>query len=502
MTHTSNVEWRKVLDNFRSAYQSMSPEDILIVELIANCLDAGANHLSLSTRSDDSRFTLQIDDDGKGMRSKEEFERYHDLGSLTKTRGGAIGWAGIGAKLYLDKCDQVYTETRSSTFAGASRWTFRAQDKAPHWDEVKPIGLVSSKTGTSVEVRPTGEVEPRSFSALNLQRLVLQNYNYALKPHGRAEAEINGEKVSPIDPEQNAKSIHEIDFELKTGETVTGKFFILDEAAPEGFELVSIVVHGKTIVDHYDFKQLARIKEIYRVSGYVRCDPLIQIVTTSKDSFNRKTPLWFEFNKQVGRRFASWLEKEGALSRLERDTDLDQLASELGKDLNRVFSLPEIKELGLDLFQLLNRRNATIPDGAGGLKGSKTEGVQITTGTVGGPDGGSGVPTEGEEPGIGVRLDSTGDLNVSERVRRTRGGIAIAYSKQPGRPERAWVDPGLRAIVINQANPAFQCADELAAIPYYTADCCFAVVTETIEAFEEREATVGKLFSSFLKVAQ
>lgn len=501
MTHVSNVEWRKVLENFRLAYQSMSPEEILIVELLANSIDAGARHISLSTHFAGSSLILRVDDDGRGMRSKDEFERYHDLGSLTKTKGGTIGWAGIGAKLYLDKCARVRTETRSSEFEAASVWAFAPGDKAPHWDDVRPTGMVSFKTGTSVEVEIAHDVERPLFSASSVKDWILRNYNYALPPHGKVEVTVEGQVLVPFDPNPIANSTHEFAFELKTGGQVRGKFFRLREPAPYGFELVSIVVHGKTIWNQEDFKQLARIKEIRRVAGYVECDSLIQIVTTSKDNFNRKTPLWFDFSKKVGERFTKWLEREGALSRFERDSNLDELASEVARALNKALALPEIKELGLDLFQTVGRRPTTIPDASGDRMGIEADGAQVTTGTLGCVDEGSGVLTAGEDPGRGVQTDSTGDLRTSERPRRTRGGIAIVYSDEPTRTERAWNDPGLRAVVINKANPAFGCALGLGSVAYYTVDCCIATITEMIEAQEEREEVVRRLFSSFLKVA-
>jgi hypothetical protein len=501
LSHVSNVEWRKVLENFRAAYQSMYPAEILVIEVIANSLDAGATHIALTVSSSPKELQFRVTDNGRGMRSKDEFERYHDLGSLTKSRGGTIGWAGIGAKLYLDQCEQVYTETKSASFAASSDWSFRAGDKAPQWDEVKPEGLVPYKTGTTVEVSIAKHSEWAFFGEETLKRLVLQNYNYAMKPYGAAEIKIGDTNVEPFDPKGASSTPLNFELQLKSGEKVSGCFSLSSEAVPVGFELVSIVVNGKTVGEQHDFKQLARIKNIYRVTGFVRCDSLVQIVTTSKDSFNRKTPLWFEFSKKVGARFSDWLEKCGELSKLERDTDLEALAAELGKDLNRVFARPEIRALGLDLFQALAARKVAIRNESGEQKVKETDGSQTTTGTMGGSGEGAGVPTEGDEPGKGVRTDSSGDLPAVERTRRTRGGVNIAYVSQPDRPERAWADPGLAAILINQAHPAFQCADGLSSIPYYTAECCFTVVSESIESPEERDAIMRKLFLAFLTVA-
>ena len=79
-----------------------------------------------------------------------------------------------------------------------------------------------------------------------------------------------------------------------------------------------------------------------------------------------------------------------------------------------------------------------------------------------------------------------------------RGSVRIAYAAFPDRVERTWADPGMEAIVINTAHEAFQSSDSLESIPFYTIDCCFAVVTETVEDAWKREEILKRLFAAYL----
>src|SRR5207249_3394452 len=108
--HLSQVNWHKIIDDFRSAYQLRDAWEIVLIELIANSIDAGATEVDLLVAGQVPK-VLRVIDNGKGM-THSEFGQYHNLGSLTKTRGTGIGWAGVGAKLYLDRSASIYTETR------------------------------------------------------------------------------------------------------------------------------------------------------------------------------------------------------------------------------------------------------------------------------------------------------------------------------------------------------------------------------------------------------
>ena len=94
-SNLSKVNARHLLDDLASGY-TYALEEAVLVELIANSLDAKCSnvYIDLSTQSS----TLTVRDDGQGM-DPDAFEKYHDLAESRKERGSGIGFAGLGAKL-------------------------------------------------------------------------------------------------------------------------------------------------------------------------------------------------------------------------------------------------------------------------------------------------------------------------------------------------------------------------------------------------------------------
>jgi len=120
----SRVNARRLLDDMASMY-SHSLQETVVVEAIANSLDAGCSTISFEI--DTSRSQLTILDDGRGM-TEQEFSYYHDLAESTKTRGQGIGFAGLGAKLSHKLATLVRTDTRRDDFKSGSDWYWKGDD--------------------------------------------------------------------------------------------------------------------------------------------------------------------------------------------------------------------------------------------------------------------------------------------------------------------------------------------------------------------------------------
>src|SRR2546428_7045456 len=90
------VNIHNMMDDFLKMYNE-EPHEVLILESIANALDANASTIKIVVEDD----VYTIEDDGTGMTEKGFEENYHSLAFSTKIRGEGIGFAGVGAKLYL-----------------------------------------------------------------------------------------------------------------------------------------------------------------------------------------------------------------------------------------------------------------------------------------------------------------------------------------------------------------------------------------------------------------
>ena len=146
------VDILKVIENFMDMYPYSAPET-LVIEAIANCLDANATNIAISVFLDeDQNRIFRVEDNGQGMTQKEFEDNYHALSISSKTKGQGIGFAGVGSKLYLALLasgENIVTETRSEDFQGASKITIIGNE--PKWVYVDRKTL--RHTGTIYEVK-------------------------------------------------------------------------------------------------------------------------------------------------------------------------------------------------------------------------------------------------------------------------------------------------------------------------------------------------------------
>lgn len=123
----SGVNVKRLVQNIADQYP-FKPQIAAIIELVANSLDAGASLIEIILNKEEG--LLSIKDNGWGM-DKGQFREYHDFAASTKTRGRGIGFAGQGAKLALNFCKTVLSETWSSNYRGYSEWYLKGND-APY----------------------------------------------------------------------------------------------------------------------------------------------------------------------------------------------------------------------------------------------------------------------------------------------------------------------------------------------------------------------------------
>ena len=444
----TRVNYRKLLNDLRDAY----PHDVLetlVIETFANSLDAGAKHVEIHV----DPTTYAIRDDGRGM-SEYEFREYHNIASLTKERGsGGIGFAGVGAKVYLDRARYIYTETRSRNFHGASIWRF--YDEVPRWEVVAPKGVIDKK-GTFVEIG-LNLTDVGRLTRDDIIKYLRMHYNAALLGYySLEEAKVNNSIVHAWEPKE-IENRH--DFELKIGRHKIKGFFVKSKnEIPEDFQGISIVVCGKTVVRNEWFKQFAYSSD--KISGLILADHLISIVNTSKTQITKTNMLWRRFHARVTRLFSNWLEEIGdKIVPPEVSPDTSGMIRELEKSINKVLlDSPELVELANTFFQNITRRLTAIRNERGNLLGKEVEGSQRVPGTLGGETRGWGVQTIGSGEGKGTIEDDSGEIRITRVRRRMRSGIKIGFLEKPDDPSEGWLDVASQTITINTGHPAYKIA--------------------------------------------
>lgn len=469
----SSVNWRRILKNYRDNYNYDEEWEITIIELIANAIDAEATKIDISFNKKETNATIICVDDGKGM-NYQEFIEYHNLGSLTKDKtSGTIGFAGIGAKLCIDLCERIYTETNNGKERYASEWWYKKTDIEPHYRLVEPHILPPWSKGTYVKI--INLIAP-SLNADLITRLILENYQYSIEPYGPLSIFINGSKILSHRPAVTPYFFQKIISKKKKLEStlrMKGEFFLVGDEYIKNTEKIcgryipgiNIVVCGKTIARGEFFNLLPRIKPGYHtyITGYIRCDELIEITKTSKDDFNRRTPIWWHFINSASQIFREWLKEINAWYNppIDKESPVNTLFSEIEKNLNKIISnFPELIR-NLPLFSKIKERTP-IEDISGDQIGLEVKGGQLTTGTYGGDTIGSTekVTTVGpDEELTGVVINEGGSKKVKTPQKRVRGAKIIP--RDENRKEEIWFDPSVGAFVINTLHPAFIIASRL-----------------------------------------
>lgn len=484
-------DWRKLIEDFRDQFP-YDPLTALIAETFANALDAKATKIEIHVDGN----IYRILDNGKGM-TPYDFREYHNIASLTKRRGEGIGFAGVGAKVFLDRGEYTITETKTLNFNGTTYWAFYGDSL--EWEPIATPNKIDHPTGTYVEVKLRNDEDISKLNPQFIKKALQQYYNAVLLGYYHIRSvTINGIEVKPWQVPES-KIERRKDFEFKYGGHHIKGFFIKSKhVLPEVFQGPFIAVYGKTVMQWW-FRQYPLKSETFY--GLILADHLIHILRTSKSDFERTSMLWKKFHGKMGRVFSNWLDEIGAKPKLPPPSDLDEMTRKLEKTINKVLRMPELTDLANTIFQNIMQRTVAIQSEKGKSTGIEMEGRQTTTGTLGGPSEGKGVDTIGEEEGMGIVEDESGITPIERVRRRVRGGIKIGYDDQAENSLEGWIDPGKQTIIINRGHPAWKVADGLTLQArdervrvYHTLRTVFAILVEEAEIASPRE-TLAKLFS-------
>lgn len=494
--HDTKVNYAKLVVDLRDQF----PYDALtalIVETFANAIDAMATKIEIEVDADNHIF--KICDNGCGM-NDDQFHEYHNIASLSKEKGKSIGFAGVGAKIFLDRADYIITETKSNSAYNASEWIFKKQAKTPQWRFIETSKKVKTHTGTYVEVKLRDFSDYFVFTPDFVKLLIQQWYNAILLGfYNVKDVFVNGLRIIPWEP-YPIEFQKDFDFTYE-GNRIKGFFVKTPDDTPEVFQGPHVVVNGKT-VQQWWFKQYPIHPE--RITGLILADHLIDILTTSKAQFKTQKGAWNKFNAKVGKIFSEWLTEINAKPQTPKvSEDLKNMAEMLEKSINEILKNPLFNELAKDIFQNILKKTVSIRSAKGDALGVFTDEKQITSGTIGGGGEGGGVPTLGDEGGQGVdeKLDKEDEKPKKETPiekvkRRVKGGIKIGFDEKPEELKEAWIDPAQAVIIINTAHPAFLTAYALSSESYHTMRC---IILELLEeaGVESPKETMYDFFATW-----
>jgi hypothetical protein len=483
----TRVDLLHLLEDLRDAYPA-SLEETIVGEIVANALDSDATTISLETTPD----ALIVRDNGSGM-ARGELRRYHDLAASTKTRGQTIGFAGVGIKLGLLACDEVFTETRHGASYIATSWRLASRHRAP-WSWSTPLGLVSDR-GTAVRLRPSNPLSPLldpTFLTSSLTRqyepLIDPAFGPALAaryPQG-VSLLVNGSQLALVLPSPGERAVLAARIGRQRKPSAIGYLGRSSERLPENRRGLALSTLGKVIVRGWDWLGVTP-RDPERVTGLVEAPGLAAALTLNKGDFiraGRRGALYLAYRKALQEAVAAQLAAWGDAPELRTTERRNRL---LERDMERVLA-----ELA-DQFPLV----ATLVDWRRG--GQRR--------MVLGPGDGSVIPATAPAPASTVA--STADAVSSDATAPTpatepplQGGTGpkrAAHSGLSIRFEPAPPDAPLGRLVestiwVNESHPAYRRAVATNAHPYHVA----LTVGLTLAPLAAERGTIPEFVTTFL----
>jgi 2C-methyl-D-erythritol 2,4-cyclodiphosphate synthase len=446
----SGVNVKRLVQNIAEQY-SFEPQIAAIVELVANALDAKSSEIQI--KLDKNAGILAIIDNGIGM-DKRQFIEYHDFAATTKERGKGIGFAGQGAKLALNFCKKVITETWSSNYHGYSEWCLKGND-APYkiFDGGK---LDLDHLGTKVTLY-LNKNSIDFYTEEVIENTIIEHYfpliHCELREFYKNLFYKDGTKIFLNEKEiVMDKSFEEL-LEYKKniiikfrhnevygiiGQTKNGNAFLQD------LQGIMICTFGKVIERTY-FRKEPKNKE--RIIGWIEAPYLIEAVTTDKCRFQKGNKTWEGFFRKAQTEFSAWLEEIGLLeSSIKREVEYTNIEKEINFILK---NFPDLSFFGTTI-----KREVAIPDGNGEQR-DMGEGTQKVKGTIGGDSQGGGLSVyPGEEHGEGPTLEKGEGSNATSKPRSIKGGIRITEDERPDVDKESWFDG--ETVAINKSHPAYK----------------------------------------------
>lgn len=406
--HDVEINVMHTLENFRDAYDDEA--SVVVLEAMANALDARATTVDVILRNQHVSFR----DNGPGM-NKKQFKTYHKISGSTKTKGRGIGFAGVGAKVYLAiwKNTVIHTETYGDDGPFAS--DMYVTHGRPKWNECSTATSIMSH-GTLYCVK----LRENDYTTLvtKIHDIMRDAFNPALL--NGLTVSVNAAKLEPWNPPHK----------LQTRGVAKAKrlefpviLTIAQEDVPTKYRHIQYQVWGKTITTK-KIDWVADITEPYRNKVHVLVDAekCSQHLKLNKGSFKRGQGPVSDMYKSVERWVHGTLRKHGYV---ETQTGQVQHSAQLSRFFKKLFKNPEYEWL-----------NPNAAKGMGPGKGTKTKAVEDAQNN-------SSESTDRKQ-------------QDGKNKKRGEGGLRIILLDKEGDPRDGWLDPETNNFVCNKQHPLYR----------------------------------------------
>lgn len=450
MAEPLSIKILETLKNLLDMYEYPN-EEVLVLEAVANGIDAKAKKIEISFDQIETDHYITFLNNGPPM-SKADFENYHTISSSTKTKGEGIGFAGVGAKIFLAAWNraEIVTVSGKDDNVLVSRM-FRRGDNVEYDSSLNGVPItkllgnkcLNHKYGTSYRVK----VSLTGFEWLknNIHEKLQFWFNFALLSK-TLELTVNGEIVKPWQP-TGEKIFKKISHKKQI---IPCYIWISEEDIPEDKRHIVYSVFGKRIKNEsVDWANQIKGDASQRISCMADVSVLAQQLVANKENF-KKSVYTNSIRSIVKKAFFDELESRGFIFKHENmSSKTNVVVNELTKRLDKILQNPDLKFL--NPFSNPNIHYVTLRDEDGNITIKEVEGQQSVVGTNTGDGSDSSDIASGDQQGSGFFEDDDGESGIN-KTRKSRG-ISIIPEDFPDDPREGWLDMSNRAVVYNTGHP-------------------------------------------------
>ena len=400
------IDVMHALEDFLDAYDNRA--EMVVTEAVANAIDVGAGRIDVDLKADlDDTRTVSFYNDGPPMSGKQ-FEDYHVIARSSKSKGAGIGFAGIGAKVYLAAWNKASIRTETGDGERALGSDMYVRGRTLKYKMVEPA---LKKSGTLYRVT----LKPDDYNYLEecAEGLISDIFDPAIAA-GLAIT-LDGRRVMPWSPKP--------EFDKSFVATAKGRKFpvklsVTEDEIPFRKTIVQYHVSGKVIsTKKPDWLPEVRPEYSGRIHAYVDAGAISGALNLTKTGFK---PSAGPALRAVESRIYSVLSDAGFI----------------GEDESKKFERTRLTRFFEDLFRkpeyaFLNPEARGGPGPGGGGSGG------------GGPGGGGGSAPERTRSG-----------DVSGRNRRG-GSLQMGFVHRPKDPREGWLDPATNKVIVNLDHPLY-----------------------------------------------
>jgi hypothetical protein len=324
-------------------------EVVLVLEAISNAIDAGAKNVHIILEKLDGNFYIRFTDDGAGM-SKDQFKNYHTVSFSTKQKGEGIGFAGVGAKIYLaaDNGSEILTVTNGGFNRIFASRMYRIDRKIQYYSSLKlPVKEIihtkemreaSTKKGTTYQVKLTEEAY--YYFRNHLVETLQQWFTYAMMRNS-PNIYVGDKMIEPfISGKEEKESIN-----YKQKPIQCHFFYDCKTLADENRHIIYTVFGKRIINEVVDFEYRIVDSQRRRVCAIVDVSILAKHLITNKEGFEKNLE-GNNIKMTIRRKFHEFLDKKGFIRDSEEQVhNVDLFTKALERKLDKLLQQKEFKIL-------------------------------------------------------------------------------------------------------------------------------------------------------------